>query len=100
MSDKPSEQALAIAQAIETILKPAPDPAAPAPDSAAPAATETPGQAYVRQQEQAGAAAAPAAPPTGKQPLRTLDDLDGLSQEEFDRRFDEVQAVLRAQPGA
>jgi hypothetical protein len=44
----------------------------------------------------ATAAAGVPQPPPGKAALRTMEDVEGLSDKEFDARYDEVQVVLKS----
>jgi hypothetical protein len=74
------------------------DPAEAAPVAEAPAEAPqpTPQASSLRDVGVAGEGAdLGPAPPAGKAPLRTLDDIEGLSQREFDQRFAEVQHLMK-----
>ena len=75
---------------------PATPAATPAPE--APAVPAQAPEIPAAQAPPAGivAAAAGPQPPPGQQPLRSLEDVEGLSDAAFASRFDEVQAALKA----
>lgn len=73
------------------------DPAAPpAATPETPAAPEIPAAPLVPVPVAAVAEQQGPPPPPGKAPLLTVEDAEALPQEEFDVRYDEVQAVLQA----